>query len=301
MIQDFQDFCLYVYVMVDDLYQEVADQRVRPGPAPHCSDSELITLCLIGECKGWDVETELLSHMQAHRDLFPVLPSQSRFNRRRRHLMMLMNWMRRRVLATLDVAQDRLCVIDSLPLAVVAFHRVPASTADWWEHGARFGKVSSKSLTIFGFKLHLLTTHTGVILDFVIAPANATDLAVGEGLLDAHTDRRVLGDKGYISAELAAQLEQSHRLSLQTLPRSNQAPVSAAARRVHNAIRQVIETVNAQLTEQFNIEDNHAHSFWGLCTRVISKLTAHTVCIALNRLLHNPNFLQIKALAFPAN
>ena len=50
---------------------------------------------------------------------------------------------------------------------------------------------------------------------------------------------------------------------------------------------------------QFAIEKNSAHTFWGLCTRLISKLTAHTLCIYINRLLGKPDFLQIKALAFP--
>ncbi|MHB8748561.1 MAG: IS982 family transposase, partial [Aggregatilineales bacterium] len=36
-----------------------------------------------------------------------------------------------------------------------------------------------------------------------------------------------------------------------------------------------------------------------LCTRLLTKLTAHTLCVYLNRLLGKPNFLQIKALAFP--
>lgn len=61
----------------------------------------------------------------------------------------------------------------------------------------------------------------------------------------------------------------------------------------------MIETVNAQLSNQFNIETNHAHTFWGLCTRLYTKLAAHTLCIYINRLLGKPNFLQIKALAFP--
>jgi hypothetical protein len=30
-----------------------------------------------------------------------------------------------------------------------------------------------------------------------------------------------------------------------------------------------------------------------------TKLTAHTLCIYLNRLLDNPDWLRIKALAFP--
>jgi hypothetical protein len=75
--------------------------------------------------------------------------------------------------------------------------------------------------------------------------------------------------------------------------------VSPAVRRLINSVQQIIETVNGQLTEQFYIEINHAHTFWGLCTRLHTKLAAHTLCVFLNRLLGNPNFLQIKSLAFP--
>jgi hypothetical protein len=35
-----------------------------------------------------------------------------------------------------------------------------------------------------------------------------------------------------------------------------------------------------------------------LCTRLYTKLVAHTLCIYLNRLLGKQNFLQIKSLAF---
>ena len=60
-----------------------------------------------------------------------------------------------------------------------------------------------------------------------------------------------------------------------------------------------IRPVNGQLVEQFHRETNHAYSFSGLCARLYTKLTAHTLCITLNRLLGKENCLQIKALAFP--
>lgn len=300
MINDFDDFCTWMYVVVDDVWQQIAALFRRSGPQPKCSDSELITMTLVGECRGWNVETEMLSHWGEHRKLFPVIPSQSRFNRRRRHLMYAFNLIRRVVLSYLDIAQDRQGVIDSLPIPVVQFHLVPSSTGDWAAYGATFGKVSSKKQTIFGYKLHLLVTLGGLILDFELAPANATDLQVGFELLAQHTDLEVLGDKGYISADKAAELWRHNHIRLQTLPRRNQKQqLSRRAKRVINAVRQIIETVNGQLVEQFHIEINHAHTFWGLCTRLYSKLTAHTLCIYLNRLLGNPDFLQIKALAFP--
>jgi hypothetical protein len=300
MIEDFDEFCLYVYVIVDEICQQLSPFLKRSGPTPVCSDSELIAMTLISECKGWDVETELLSNWQSHRDLFPHIPSQSRFNRRRRNLMFIFNWIRRILLSWIDVAQDNQCVIDSLPIPVVKFHLVPSSTGDWRAYEARFGKVSSKKETIFGYKLHLLVTMGGVIVDFVLAPANATDLNAGLDMLFEHTDLTVIGDKAYISAEQTAELWRTNRLRLQTLPRKNQKKqLPKPIRKLFNAVRQIIETVNGQLDGQFNIETNHAHTFWGLCTRLYAKLTAHTLCIYINRLLGKTDFLQIKELAFP--
>ena len=81
MIAHFSDFCLWVYAVVDDKCKEKEGHPRRPGPKPECSDSELIAIRRIGECLGRDVETELLSHTQAHREKFPISPKRSRFCR----------------------------------------------------------------------------------------------------------------------------------------------------------------------------------------------------------------------------
>jgi len=301
MIASFEDFCLWTYVLVDELWPQIAAGGPRPGPAPACTDPELVTMALVGECKGWDEETVLLSEWAAHRDLFPVQPERSRFNRRRRRLAGAINQLRRLVLAALDLAADRRCVLDSLPIPVIRFHLVPAANrADWQAFEARFGKVPSKKATIFGYKLYLLVTLNGVIRDFVLAPANVPELQAGVELLEEHTDLEVLGDKAFVSAPAQARLRAENRLALRTLPRRNQqAQPPADVRRLFNAARQVVETVNGQLAEQFRIEVNHAQSFWGLCARLYTKLTAHTLCLHLNRLLGAADILRIKALAFP--
>lgn len=300
MIADFDDFVTWMYCVIDDLWQPLSLVFTRPGPAPVCSDSELLTMAIVGQCRGWDVETELVSQWHSHRNLFPEVPERSRFNRRLRNLMPALNVVRRAVLHLLDVAQDRQCTIDSVPIPVVHFHLAPTASREWAAHGATFGKVSTKKQTIFGYKLHLLVTLNGVILDFVLAPAHVTDLTVGAELLHEHTDLVVIGDKGYISQPLATALAKHNRLSLLTIPRRNEKRhLPAVITRLLNAQRQIIETVHDQLTEQFGMATNHAHSFWGLCTRLYTKQTAHTLCIYLNRLLGNVNFLQIKQLAFP--
>jgi IS5 family transposase len=301
MIADFEDFCLYMYVLVDDLWTRVGHRYRRPGPAPACSDSELITMVVVGECRGWDQETDLLAAWQSHRDLFPVVPERSRFNRRRRALQYAINDLRRVALTVLDLAQDRQAVIDSLPLPVMHFHLVPSSpnTSTWRAAGAAFGKVSSKKQTIFGYKLHLLVTLGGVIVDFTLAPANEHDLTVGAELLAEQRDLLVLGDKAYYSAAVAAALQAEAGVTLFALPRASQrVQLPPAVGALHTRCRQIIETVNEQLSEQLHVEANHAKTLWGLCARLYSKLTAHTLCVVLNRLLGNPEYLQIKRLAF---
>jgi transposase len=301
MITDFRDFCLVSYVIIDDLYQQLAPLiGLKPGPQAECSDSELITMAIVGECREWNKETTLLANWRFFPDLFPILPSRTRFNRRRSNLAQVINLIRQALLRLLEVASDKQCVIDSLPIPVIHFHLVPRSRNDWKVYGAAFGRVSSKKQTIFGYKLHLLVTFGGVITDFELTAANADDRHVGIELLQRQRNLEVLADKAYISAAIAQALADYNQVKLVTLPKSNQKKqVSTAQRWLHNHFRQIVETVNGQLTEQFNIEENYAHGFWGLVSRLYTKLTAHTLCLYLNQLLDKPNLLQIRGLAFP--
>jgi len=221
---------------------------------------------------------------------------------------------RRAVLSLLDLAADRQCAIDSLPVPVVGFHLAPVCSREWVVNGASFGKVASKRQTIYGYKLHLLVTLGGVILDFELAPAHVLDLEVGCDLLSGHADLDVYGDKadkhsrkgraktrskGYVGQAVKEGLEVENRIELHTVPRSDQeVQTPAAVRLLLNHVRQIVETVNSQLAGQFGVETNRAHTFLGLCTRLHSKLAAHTLCIYLNRLLGERDFLRIKRLAF---
>ena len=131
-------------------------------------------------------------------------------------------------------------------------------------------------------------------------PASETDLSVGNQLLCGHYNKQVIGDKAYISNQIKEELAQVNGIELITVPRRNQKQqISRQTKRWINQVRQIVETVNGQLTEQFHIKKNHAHTFWGLCTRLYAKLTAHTLAIYLNQLVKKEAFLQIKELAFP--
>jgi Transposase DDE domain len=301
MIADFETFVTWMYVVVDDIWQQIAPLYRRAGPDPtSCSDSELITIALVSECRGWDRETHLVAEWQPYRALFPRFPERSRYNRRRRNLMYAINHIRQIVVASLDVAQDAHGAIDSLPVPVLQFHLAPQRTRDWDAHGATYGYCASKNLPFFGFRLHLVVTLGGVILDFELTGATGDEREVAMDLLPAQPGRTFLGDKGYVGADLAAHLA-AQGVRLVALRRANQRePLPDGLTDLVQRFRQIIETVNGQLSEQFAVEHNYAHSFWGLCARLYTKLAAHTLSIHLNRLLGTPVWLQIKGLAFPA-
>ena len=74
------------------------------------------------------------------------------------------------------------------------------------------------------------------------------------------------------------------------------AALAAQARAVH-----VIGTTGLEPhhLHRIALAAHHAHTFWGLCARLYTKLAAHTRCLALNRALGAADFLQLKTRAFP--
>ncbi len=302
MIANFADLCTYLYVLTDEAYQAVAaPYDTRPGPDALFSDSERITLTVAAELLGIAAETRFLAYVRRnHRALFPLLPERSRYNRRRRQLIEVTNRLRSAIMARLwrilEAEGQDLCVVDSVPVPVVGYHHA-AGEHRWWGE-ADFGRVPSKKQAIYGFKLHLLVSHSGLILDFTLAAANHNDGKLTAQLLADKAGLTVLGDKGYINGPLQADLMARQDLTLLTPKRRNQRDqLPAALTQAINHFRQIIETVNSQLVEQFQLQRNRAKSLSGLCARVQAKLTAHTFGLYLNYLLGRP-LLALMDLAF---
>lgn len=307
-IHSFDDFCLWMYVMIDDWYQSKRALAKRTGPRPSsCSDSELLTMILVGECAGWRQETELLSHWKARRDLFPNLPSLSRFHRRRRQLVGAVQALHGDMVKAMGWAEDEVVILDSVPLSVVSRAHAAHASSDWRVHQASYGYAHTKRLPFYGYYLHLLLTASGVLLDWSLTSASTSDVAAGEDLL-CHTPvplarRLILADKGYTSAALRDVVQRERQARLLVLPKRRMRAAMGlplALRRRFSSLRQRIETFNSQLAQQFAIEQTSAHSFEGMCVRLCAKLTAHVCCVYANWCLGTSSHetLHIKHLAF---
>ena len=301
-IQNFEDFILVVFVLIDDLYQTYAPVSVtqrRNVEQAKLSDSEIITISICGELFGIDSEKAWFSFVKKnYKHLFPKLGSRSRFNRTRRALLPMTELLREKLLSECSMSYSQYFIIDSFPLKVCKFGRAHFCKTFRWD-GADYGKCPSKKETYFGYKVHAMITLEGFITTFEITPASVDDREGLRDLTDGLSDITILGDKGYVGEHLLEE-QKEQGICLMSLKRSN------SKRNWPNSVKQLIfrlrrrvETVFSQLSEQLNAERVLAKSFQGLCTRLVNKILAHNLCMVIQLLFGNTLELgQIKQLIF---
>src|SRR5437868_9351378 len=283
-----------LFTIVDDAMKgsAVIQQALkRPGPAPHLSDSEVITIALYQELIGDPREAPFFRlHQASLRPFFPGLNERSRCNRRKRDLWSVMLAVRVSLQLVLDALEmEETAAIDSAPVPCVSYKRGKQSSD--FVGTADYGVCSSKAMKYFGCKLHSVVSLTGLILGFLLTPANRYDNQPVVELLDSfsHHLKRLLGDGAYNDAALESYLQEDRSVQLLAPAKGNQAPKrSQSAQKQLNRLRLICETVNAQLQEQLHLSKHYAKSTWGLLTRIAAKVTAHSVAMMVNTPLGRP-------------
>ena len=302
IIATFEDFILTVYVIIDDLYHQFAPDEVihrRRVLDAKLSDPEIITISLCGELAGIDSENAWFHFVKRnYRHLFPNLCSRSRFNRTRRALMQTTERLRQKMLSAFPVPVSPYCIIDSFPLAVCKFGRARFCRS-FRGYGADYGKCPSKKETYFSYKVHALITLEGYITSFEITPASVDDRHGLRDIVENQSGLTILADKGYVGEALMLEM-QEQKNTLLALKRSNsKSKWSTSFRQLVFKLRRRVETVFSQLSEQLNAERVLAKTFQGLCTRLVNKILAYNLCIALNSIFHETcDIGKIKELIF---
>jgi hypothetical protein len=268
--------------------QEILD---RPGPVPRLSDSEVVTIALYQELIGEPREDHFFRlHQGQLRLYFPGLNERSRYNRRKRDLWAVILAVRMSLQIVLDALQlEETGVIDSAPVPCVGYKR--GKQASDFASTASYGVCSSKAMKYFGFKLHTIVSLTGVVMSFLLTPANRYDNQPVVEFLDSfsHHLERLLGDGAYNDAALQSFLQQYRSVQVLAPTKANQEPIrSMSAQKQLNRSRLICETVNAQLQEQLHLSKHYAKSSWGLMTRIAAKVTAHSVGMMVNQFLGRP-------------
>lgn len=281
-----------IFTIVDDCLKDPKIVNLlhrSSGPEPEMSDSEIITMALYQELIGDPREDHFYRlHETSLKSYFPHLLERSRYNRRKRDLWQIILVIRMSLLIMLKAYEEQVGVIDSAPIPVISYKRNKKQT-DFTKAG--YGVCSSKAMKYFGFKLHTIVSLCGTILDFMLSSATPHDSQAVEELVGVQENlRAVLGDRAYWIPEVMIALKEQRNIILLANKKDNQAQTEQERKqgKIHNRIRLIVETVNAQLQEQLHLSKHYAKSTWGLFTRIAAKITAHTLGMLMNILFGRP-------------
>lgn len=288
------DFITTTFVIVDDFCIKFAQPRQlrTRGFLPKLSDSEVITMEIVGEYLGFYKDKDIYKYFKRHwSNLFPKLPERSNFVRQCANLWSVKHMFFKYLIQEQD---KTLQILDSMPIEVCKFVR--ARRAKLFKDSANYGKWFGQ--TFFGYRLHLKINDNGVILKFILAQANQHDIGFVEPLLDMDRDCWALGDKAYRSYKLHEKLWEEQNIyfhtSLRRIDKKTSILPKETIRRL-TGIRRLIETVNGQLEERFSMKKTFARDLWHLMNRVIRKIVSHCLCVLLNLKL-NRDPLKLESL-----
>lgn len=282
-----QDFIITVFCLIDDeLKAFLNGRRLRQrGFEPVLTDSEVMTMEVVGEALGYDDDKNLWRYFKTHwTHLFPKIPERTTFVRQAANLHELKRLLQTRIAAELGGYADRLHIIDGLPMPVCKFARAAFSRI--FKENAAYGYCASKQETYYGFHGHVVINSIGVITAATFAAANIDERDVCPELAEK-IKGLLLGDKGFIRPMLNEILA-DQELFLQTPLRENmkeKRPRSFLQWML--GTRRLVETVIGQLAERFHIEKVRARDLWHQASRFWRKILAHTLCVKINLSLGN--------------
>lgn len=278
-----EDFIITVFCWVDEhLKALLGDHRLRQrGFAPKLTDSEVITMEVVGEFLGLDTDVGLWQYFRRHwPSWFPALGSRTTFAQQAANLWVIKQRLHSQLLIDLGAATDPIRLVDGCPLPVCGLTR--ALRCRRFREVADVGYCAAKKQYYYGLHGHLLITLDGVITACTVTSATGDEREALWELTEG-VQGLVMGDKGYLSAFLQTALA-TVGIDLQTPLRANMTdPRPPWVVQQLTRTRRRVETVIGQLTEQFHFEKIRARDVWHLTSRVARKVLAHTLGIFMNR------------------
>lgn len=273
---DISTFLIIVYCLVDD---RLKGHKLRKrGPQPRLSDSEVITMEIVGEFLGIDTDKGIYTFFKRHyANWFPAMRSIHRttFARQAANLWKIKEQIWQGLLEQMPYDRQ-ISLVDSFPMPVCRFAR--ANRCRRLREQTAFGYDEVTRQTFLGLRAHLRVCWPGVIVDTRLAAANVHELTVAEDLFE-NCHGFVLGDRNYWSPRLAEK-SRSHGLTWLT-------PYKSAKREKkpwptwvkHKRYR--IETVIGQLVDRYNAKKVWAKDAWHLLSRWYRKILSHTIAVFL--------------------
>jgi len=281
MHADLDSLCTAVYCTADDLLPE------RPGNARRrVTDAEIATLCVAQAIMGIPSDRRFLAVARKRlRDLFPELPMQPGFHKRRARLAETIEWLIGVFAAESPGFHDEVLLIDSTP--VECARSVETTRRSALADAADYGYCASHSRFFWGFRLHCLFAPDGTPRAFTLTSPKRDEREVGIELLERAErvgGEIVIGDKGYAGRDFAAAVDELEATILR--PARKDEPADG----LHLApIRQRIESILWTCKDILTLERHGARTLRNLRVRIAQRFLALAAGIALNHRLGRPS------------
>jgi hypothetical protein len=281
MHADLDTLCTVVYCTADDLLPE------KPGNARRrITDAEVATLCVAQAIMGIPSDRRFLAVARKRLgDLFPELPQQPGFHKRRARLAETIEWLVGVFAAESPGFHDEVLLIDSTPLECA--RSVETTRRSALGDAADYGYCASHSRFFWGFRLHGLFAPDGTPRAFSLASPKRDEREVGIELLERASrsgGEILVGDKGYAGRDFAAAVNRLDATIVR--PARKNEPDSS----LHLApIRQRIESIFWTCKDILALERHGARTLHNLRVRIAQRFLALAACVALNHRLGRPS------------
>lgn len=276
-----EELFVHCYVLVDDMIKEGQVQIPRrPGPAPACTDAEIITIGLVRHLLHRRSELGFLTEIRREwPTLFPRLPHPSEVNRRTRWLYGAYEQLRRVLLTHVEADDWGQIDTSALPVKHPSRVRGPDSWTGPNDLCARFGRDGAHAEWFYGFRLAVRTDlGSRLVRSWAIVPAalNERDL-----VLDLCTGAEhlvgLLNDKGFNGRAFTELLTEHGLINLVPPTKAQRKTMPRTLQKIIAEWRNRIETTFGELTDTMDLARHGAHTFHGLLTRTAATIAAHTL------------------------
>jgi hypothetical protein len=271
---DISTFLITVFCMTDDWFKT---QRVRQrGSQPQLSDSEVVTMEIVGAFLGLETEIGIYDYFRRHwGEWFPRLKQVHRttFTRQAANLWAFKEAWWQALLSQLSY-DPHLSTVDSFPVPVCRLGR--AHRCKRLRGLADFGYDEGAKHRYYGLRAHVRICYPGIIVGVELTPASVHDLHPAEDLAQSASGL-MLGDRNYWSPQVRERLA---RRGVQLLT-----PYKVAKRepfrlpRSFTYLRRRIETVFGQLVGRFQAKVVWARDVWHLSSRWLRLILSHTFAV----------------------
>jgi hypothetical protein len=280
MDADLDTLLTAVYCTADDLLPE------RPGNARRrVTDAEVVTLCVAQAIMGIPSDRRFLAVAAKRlRELFPQLPQQPGFHKRRRRLKDTLEWLIGVFAADSPGAHDDVVLLDSTP--VECGRSLETARRSELADFCGYGYCKSHSRLFWGMRLHLCAAPDGTPRAAALVAADRPEREVALALLPRalRGGEALITDKGYAGREFELAVQRMDAKLLR--PARKDEPDNG----LHlSSIRQRIESIFWTCKDLLTLERHGARTIEGLTVRIASRLLTLAACVALNHRLGRPS------------